>query len=115
MSSCTYIVDMLTRENVDILGISEHWLREVDLLFLDQLDSNYKSYAVCDSDLCIPNKKLVRKGGVALIYNIKHSKRITPLDIKDDRIIGIQFQCSEDLYMYIFQVYLPSANHCITR
>ena len=43
MSSCTYIVDLLTDKNVDILGISEHWLREVDLHFLDQLYSNYKS------------------------------------------------------------------------
>ena len=115
MSSCTYIVDMLTHKHVDILGISEHWLREVDLHFLDQLDSNYKSFAVCDSDLCMQNIKLVRKGGVALLYNIKHSKRITPLDIKDDRIIGVQFQCSKDVYMYIFQVYLPSANHSISR
>ena len=115
MSSCTYIVDMLKLKNVDILGISEHWLRDVDLHFLDQLDSNYKSYAVCDRDLCKPNVKLVRKGGVAILYNVKHSKRISPLCINDDRIIGIQYQCSEDLYMYIFQVYLPSSNHSISK
>ena len=46
MSSCTYIVDMLKLNHFDILGISEHWLRDVDLHFLDQLDSNYKRYAV---------------------------------------------------------------------
>ena len=54
LSSCSYIVDILTYKNIDILGISEHWLRETDLHFLDQLHSNYyyKSFSVCDRDLC---------------------------------------------------------------
>ena len=94
MSSCSYIVDILTYKKVDILGISEHWLRETDVHFLDQLHSNYKSFSVCDSDLCFSNAKSVRKGGVAILYNIKNSKRISYLDVNDDRIIGIQFQCS---------------------
>ena len=115
MSSSSYIVDILTYKKVDILGISEHWLREIDLHFLDQLHSSYKSFSVCDSDLCFSNAKSVRKGGVAILYNIKHSNRICSLDLNDDRIIGIQFQCSDELFMYIFQVYLPSANHSVCK
>ena len=70
---------------------------------------------LCDRDLCMPNIKLVRKGGVAIFYNVKHSQRVSPLCINNDRIIGIQYQCSEDLYMYIFQVYLPSSKQSISK
>ena len=51
MSSATYLTDCLYRNKIDICGISEHWLYEKDLQFLNQLDNSYISYAVADSDL----------------------------------------------------------------
>ena len=34
MSSSTYLCDTLVQRNIDICGISEHWLYEKDLYFL---------------------------------------------------------------------------------
>ena len=55
MSSCSYLIDALKSKNIDICGISEHWLREYDLHFLENLDSNLKCHASCDYDLRVPN------------------------------------------------------------
>ena len=115
MSSCSYLIDTIKFKNIDICGISEHWLRETDLHFLDNLDSNFKCYASCDYDLRVPKICTVRKGGVALMWNTKHTSRISPLLIEDDRIIGIQYQCSNDCFLYIFQIYLPSSGHSLSK
>ena len=102
MSSCSYLIDILNDKNIDICGISEHWLREIDLHFLDNLDSNFKCYSTCDFDLRVPNICTVRKGGVAIMWNTRHTSRISPLLIEDDRIIGIQYQCSIDCFFIYF-------------
>ena len=115
MSSCSYLCDMLKHNNVDICGLSEHWLRETDLHFLNSIDSNYKNHSVCDNDLRIPCKSNVRKGGVALLWNNKYSNNISVLPIDDDRIVGIQFECSKNCFLYIFQVYFPSSNHSFSK
>ena len=115
MSSCSYLIEAMKFKNVDICGISEHWLRENDLHFLDNLDSSLKCYSSCDYDLRAPNICTVRKGGVAIMWNKKHTSRIPPLLIDDDRIIGIQYQCSNNCFLYIFQIYLPSSGHSVSK
>ena len=75
-SSGSYLCDTLQNKKVDICEISEHWLRETDLHFLDDLNSSYKCHSVCDRDLVAPCRSTVRKGGVALLW---HRKYITEL------------------------------------
>ena len=36
---------------------------------------------------------------------------ITPLNIDNDRIVGMQLQLSTSNYLFIFQMYLPCVNH----
>ena len=45
------------------------------------------------------------------MWNKRLSHRIVPIDVVDDRIVGIQMQISSTEHMFIFQVYLPCVNH----
>ena len=113
MSSASYLCNSLNDKHIDICGISEHWLYEKNLNFLEQIDTNYKSHAVSDAALRLPGRRRVGKGGVALLWHRKHSKHITPITYDDDRIIGIRYEINSDACLYIFQIYLPCSNHSV--
>ena len=115
MSSSSYLVELLNNNAIDICGISEHWLYEKNLYFLESLDNNYKSYAVSDFDLKRPSSRKVGKGGVAILWHDKINKCVTPIELDDDRIVGIQVMLDTDNFMYFFQVYLPCSNHSIYK
>ncbi|MES9884072.1 MAG: reverse transcriptase family protein [Sedimenticola sp.] len=114
MSSSSYLCDVLTNESVDVCGVSEHWLFEYNIHFMNGINSNYISIAKSDSDLSTPSCRRIGKGGVGLLWKRQYDACITPIDIDDDRIIGIQFEVSKSVYMYIFQIYLPCSNHPIS-
>ena len=63
--------NILAQRNIDICGISEHWLYEKDLMFFNKLDGNYKSHAVADISLNFPGRRKVGKGGVAILWRKK--------------------------------------------
>lgn len=111
MSSASYLCNSLRFKQIDICGISEHWLYEKDLIFLNQIDSNYKSHAVSDFDLKYPGRRRVGKGGVALLWHRKYDGSVTPLSFDDDKIIGIKLEISPSVYVFFFQIYLPCINH----
>lgn len=111
MSSGSYLGRSLKRLDTDICGVSEHWLYQKDLHFLESVNQSYNYFAVSDSDLQKPSRRKVGKGGVALFWKWSIDSRVSLLNIDDDRIIGIQYQLSERNFVFIIQVYLPSANH----
>ena len=111
MSSSSYLCDALNENCIDICGIAEHWLFEKDLHFLNSIDNMYCSYAVSDFSLLMPSKRKVGKGGVCFLWKRTLNSMITPIDVQDDRIIGIQILLNPDHIVYIFQVYLPCSNH----
>jgi hypothetical protein len=113
MSSSSYLCNTLQENKIDICGISEHWLYESCLSFIDSVDRNYISVAVADKDCKYRNSRKVGKGGVALLWHKKHDQYVVPLAIDDDRIVGIQYQLSKDTYIFIIQVYLPCSNYPI--
>ena len=53
----------------------------------------------------------MNEGGVALLWRKSLANCIVPLELNDDRIIGIQLQISPSDYIVIYQVYLPCANY----
>ena len=53
MSSASYLCDILTQGEIDICGISEHWLLPSNKHFLGCLSSDYNDHAVCDIDLTL--------------------------------------------------------------
>ena len=113
MSSAYYISNLLDSENIDIFGISEHWLYSHDLHFLNSLHQDYNGFGCSDKSLSASSKRRVGKGGVALMWHRKFNSMISPMTIDCDRIIGIQLQLSENSTLYIIQVYLPCSNHSI--
>ena len=115
MSSGSYLGHVLGTYDIDICGVSEHWLYKKDLHFLDSVDSDYNYSAVSDSDLELPSRRRVGKGGVALFWKRTIDSRVSILNIDDDRLVGIQYQVSHNSYTYIIQAYLPSANHPISE
>ena len=66
MSSASYVSDLLMKENVYILGLSEHyWLYQHNLHFLQAINSSYNCFGICDHDLDIPsNRKVGRRGNL---------------------------------------------------
>ncbi|MEW8191611.1 MAG: endonuclease/exonuclease/phosphatase family protein, partial [Candidatus Thiodiazotropha endolucinida] len=98
MSSSAYLCDTLSTKNIDICGVAEHWLYEKDLIFLDQINSNYNCHAVSDFDLRFPGRRRVGKGGVALLWHKRFDHKITRLSFEDDRIIGLQLEISPFVY-----------------
>lgn len=113
MSSAMYLCEVLNHKSVDFCGISEHWLFEKNLHFLSELDRNYNSHGVCDSDLKLPSQRRVGKGGVAILWHKKHENNVYPLNIDDDRIVGIKYEINTMCSIYLIQVYLPCSNHSI--
>lgn len=113
MSSASYLCDTLLNYNIDICGLSEHWLYEHNLFFLNSLTSEYRCHAISDYSLALPSNRKIGKGGVAILWHKRLDMRVTPLPLDDDRIIGIQVQIQPDLYMFVFQLYLPCSNHSI--
>ena len=115
MSSGSYLSNTLKQLDIDICGVSEHWLYQKDLHFLDSVHKSYNHAAVADFDLEKPSRRKVGKGGVALFWKCCLDSNITMLNIDDDRIIGVQYQLSESNFIFVIQVYFPSANHRINE
>jgi len=65
MASASYLCDVITQGEIDICGISEHWLSPNNLYFLDTISNDYNYHAVCDNDLYSCKTRKVGKGGVA--------------------------------------------------
>lgn len=113
MSSGNHLSGILQTRNIDICGISEHWLFEKDNHFLDCIHKDYVSHAVCDFGLSVPNPaRRVGKGGVAIMWHRRHTNNIKLLDISDDRIVGVEFAFNGLLY-YFIQVYFPTTSYPI--
>ena len=115
MSSASYLCECLKHKNIDICGISEHWLYEKDLQFLKQIDNSYMCHAVSDFDLKRPSRRMVGKDRVAKLWHKKYDKCVIPLSLDDDRVIGIKFEIDRDNSIFFFQVYLPCTNHSIDK
>ena len=101
----------MTEKDVQICGISEHWLYSHDLHFLNSIHHSYNGFGKSDGTLSLPSNRRVGKGGVALIWHTSLNEHVTPLNVDSDRIVGVQFQASKNNFWYIFQVYLPCTNH----
>ena len=113
MSSSSYLCNSLNKCSIDICGISEHWLSNSNIHFIDAIDNNYKSHVVTECNSSILNRNHISKGGVAILWHLKHDRFVTPLIIDDNRIVGIQFEVAPNQFVYILQVYLPCSNHPI--
>ena len=112
MSSASYISSLLDKKHIHILGLSEHWLFNHNLHFLDSINSKYVGFGIADNDLLLNSNRRVGKGGVAILWRSSLSNYISPLDIDSDRICGVKYRLNNACF-YFIQVYAPSSNHPI--
>ena len=115
MSSASYLNEFLSVNNVDLIGISEHWLYRHDLHFLDCINNKYTSFAISDPDLDLPSNRRVGKGGVGIMWKKQLSHMISPLEIKSQYIMGVVLTLNPDVRIYVFQVYIPCKNHIMAK
>ena len=94
MSSSSYLCKCLEKYEIDICGLSEHWLTPRNTHFLSDINSNYNYICVCDSNLIAQNRGY-GKGGVAFMWNKKLDNHISPIHLDDDRILGLQVHFSQ--------------------
>lgn len=99
-------------KSTDILAISEHWLYNDDLSFLDGLDENFCYYA-SSSYLNDDLRRWKRgQGGVGLLW--RKELKVRKL-FATDRIIAIKTKLGPSRWTMICSVYLPSTNRSITE
>ena len=116
MAATPIISELLNSYHIDIMAVSEHWLFEDSLDFLDSIHPSYKAHAVSDASLDPYLSTRRGKGGVAWLIHRKliQSHTISPLPIEDDRIIGIKL-IAQDFNIYAFCVYMPSSKEPTDR
>ena len=115
MSSALYMSTLLSRENIDLCGISEHWLKAHNITFMDSIHCNYANTTKNSENGTLATNKYSSKGGVSLLWHRRWDPYINVLDFNTDNIIGVQVQISKDHFLYVIQVYTPCSNHSIAR
>ena len=108
--SASYANKLLKKHQIDILGLSEHWLSDSNIHFLESINRNYTGFGVSDNDLRLANVRRLGKGGIAIMWHNSISNSITCLDIESDRICGIQLRLKRNNFVYILQIYAPCSN-----
>ena len=108
MTGIPYLDFELNRNNIDICGLSEHWLREENKTLLDTFSSAYTSHIVVCKDPSTLNSRRIGKGGVGFIWKKKWSDIIEIIDVDDDRITVLKLSLSRENYFFV-QVYLPTS------
>ena len=61
MYSASNLSSFLDRDEVHIIGISEHWLFNHNMHFLDSINSEYRGFCIADNSLLLNNSRNVGK------------------------------------------------------
>ena len=110
MANTWYLCHILSMYKIDICVLTEHWLFDETLDYLNSIDLKYTSVAVADSTLNPLDPYRRGKGGVGILWN--KSLNVKPIIIpEEDRIIGISVKQSNSHILYVFGIYMPSSNY----
>ena len=108
MSGVPYLLEYLHINEIDVIGISEHWLRCCQIDFLDTIDPmKYTAYAKGVDEHCHQVLNFNNRGGVAILVSKTIAPFVEILDIQSNRIIWIQINVPNMMNTYVISVYLP--------
>ena len=62
MSGAFYVNNRLDQNQLHVLGISEHWLNNSKINFLNSIHGDYLAYGVVSNDLIMPSRRKTGKG-----------------------------------------------------
>ena len=110
MAGTPYLLNCLNTYDIYICGLSEHWLREHHMSFLNTFTScgyNYIAKPVYEIDPL--RYKCNIRGGVAILlkYNTFNYQEIV---IDNPRMVGVEIQIPNSQCMYIFAAYMPASS-----
>ena len=112
MSSTPYLLECLKTFKVHVCGISEHWLREYNLNFLNTIDSDYIAIAkaVPEANPYIYRNSI--RGGVAILVH-KSITVLNTIETDSSRIVGVEMQLADGNVVSCFSVYMPASSRPI--
>ncbi len=108
MSGLPYLDSELTNRNIDICGISEHWLLPENSCILNSFNINYCSSVVTSVTHRLNNRR-IGKGGVAFLWHKRLNAAIETFEM-NDRIIVLKLSLPNS-NLYVIQVYLPTTRY----
>ena len=101
-----YARDLL--KNTDILALSEHWLYNDELSFLDGLDDKFCYYASSSRLNDNTRRWKCGQGGVGLLWR---KNLVVKKIFLSDRLVAIKIKTGPARWSIICGVYLPSTNY----
>ena len=110
MTGIPYLDFELKRKNIDICGLSEHWLLDENKRILDSFNNEYTSHVVVCKVPSALNSRRIGKGGVGFVWKKTYSNNIEIIDVDDDRISVLRLSLPYENYFFI-QVYLPTTSY----
>ncbi|XP_069109187.1 uncharacterized protein [Argopecten irradians] len=110
MSAASHLNNALTSHNIDICGISEHWLLEEQRYLFQSIHGDFDSHLISDFSLHPMAQNRRCKGGVALLWRKRLSSRVTAVDSDDDRIAILKLTLNSEVIFFI-QVYFPTTRY----
>ena len=110
MTGIPYLDFELKRKNINICGLSEHWLLPENANLLNTFNDDYISHVVINKDVQMLNSRRIGKGGVGFIWKRLLNDKISVIDVDDDRIAVIKLFLPNEI-IYLIQVYLPTITY----
>ena len=95
-------------QKLDVLVLSEHWLYEDELSFLDSLNDNFSVISCTSADNNIRERWKRGQGGVALF--LKKTLKVREIQTASDRLASVSLKIGNITFV-IVAVYLPSRNN----
>ncbi|CAG2191295.1 unnamed protein product [Mytilus edulis] len=109
MSAVPYLLEFLNDNKIDIICLSEHWLRKSQFHFLNSIDKqNYLVFGKCADEHCPEKYSYSARGGVAIMVSKTLSPYVTELVIDSNRICGIELKLPNLPSIFFLSIYLPA-------
>ena len=108
MTATPYISKLLHDSKVDILCLSEHWLRKCQFNFSQSIEQNYSAYGKGVDEHCPGNLMVSNRGGVAVLVSDNLATYVTEIEVDSTRICGIELKLPNSTSIFFLCVYLPA-------
>lgn len=108
IGSCLCVDHLM--KSCKILCLQEHHLFDDNKHFMSSINGDFEHYTVCASHLADDGRR-IRQGGVSILWSKTLEFSVKPLPDIANNIQAVQVSPSSGTTLFIFNVYLPSANH----
>ncbi|CAC5397069.1 unnamed protein product [Mytilus coruscus] len=109
MSAVPYLLEFFNGNKIDVICLSEHWLRKSQFHFLNSIDKqNYSAFGKCTDEHCPEKYSYSARGGVAILVSKTLSPYVTEVVIDSNRICDIELKLTNLPNIFFLSIYLPA-------